>query len=572
LLAIPTGARAPYRGRWCGVRWPLIAIAVAATGCRTVPATQVIVVVHADEATAAAGSALRVEVAREDGTIVLSRIDPLVTGAAGLLARVPLVPTGGDASRRFRIGAALLDASGATVIEVGAALGYVEHERRELHLWLDGECIGRPPCGAGRTCERGICVGECFAAGEPDVDLRSRARCGECEVCSGGACVARASGAACGCEGDHCEAGSCVAAMPVRAAFGGDLHTCAIAGDVLFCWGSDRTGQTAVGSSDVPVRLAGRGWRVGSAGRDFSCALGIGGERLCWGWNDQGMIGAGSIESAPIAPTERDAPSLIAIDSGWSHSCALGLDGALYCWGGNAWGELGPELGEPTPLPTPFAPEQRFVQIASGGFHDCAIDVSGRLFCWGLNESGELGLGDFDNRTAPVESGCIDGVCRDDWETVGAGDFHTCAIRGGGQMWCWGGSVNGQLGIGPTLLGGIADPSGPLEGGPYAIVAGGEAHTCAIDVEGGLWCWGRNELGQIGNGTTEQITTPLAIALPGSVRLRSLALGRNHSCVVRTDATLWCWGLNADGQVGIGAAARGVQRVLSPHRVCFPPE
>jgi len=222
--------------------------------------------------------------------------------------------------------------------------------------------------------------------------------------------------------------------------------------------------------------------------------------------------------------------------------------------------------------PTPVSADSDFASVSAGGFHACGIKRDGRLFCWGMNGSGELGVGDNEDRTTPVQSGCVDGECFDDWVAVAAGDFHTCAIRDSGELYCWGGGLNGQLGIGATME---RDSSRPLRvdapPGRYRAVAGGSSHTCAIAEDETLWCWGRNDQGQLGTGDLERRSVPTRIRTPGGDGWIGLALGREHTCAVRADETLWCWGWNEDGQVGLGyATLAGELPPRSPSRVCFP--
>ncbi|UJR79339.1 RCC1 domain-containing protein [Sandaracinus amylolyticus] len=550
--------------------WLLAGLAALALGCRTVPATQVLVFFHAEDDLAAEAASIRVRVDTDEGN-ALDRTDALSREGVTHLARVPLVPRDGDASRRFRVEGALLDASGEVLVEVSAVAGYVTHERRELHLWLDRECVGIEPCDDGRTCQLGVCTGECFEPSPVGATARSQPLCGECETCTSGVCAPRRDGSSCGCEGDVCEDGACRAAVRVQNVFAGELHTCATtAPDGLYCWGSDRAGQTSIGEQRaVPTRLAANLWSVGSCGTDFTCVLGVFGERQCWGWNDAGQIGDGTMREEVVGPTETLEPALDLIDSGWNHTCGIGEDGRLYCWGGNRNGEVGEQdIGGGVATPRLLAPDDRFLQIATGGFHDCALRTDGRILCWGLNESGEVGTGDFLDRTAPTEVGCIDGEC-DGWTSIAAGDFHSCAIRGEGELWCWGGGQNGQLGTGPMLLANVATPVGPIEGGPYALAAGGGSHTCAITSSGALACWGRNDFGQIGVGSTDQINRPASVVVPGRGGFRALGLGRDHTCAIRTDETLWCWGRNTEDQLGLGEVEG--DRVTTPRRVCFLP-
>ncbi len=562
--------RSPRRFLW------LIAVLAAAfawVGCRTFPATQVLVFFHAEPTLAASATRLEVRVFDAMGTEpVFESVEPLA-GAVGALARVPLVPASGDASRRFRIEGSLLDDAGAVVSTVSAASGYVEHELRELHLWFDDDCAG-VDCGVGRTCQSGVCLGECFEA-EPAGSLRSSARCGECELCTGGTCTPRPAGSACGCEGDTCSGTECRNAAPVRAAFAGASHTCAeVADRGVFCWGSDRTGMITTSDTPTPALVIGSTGYTGAAGWDHTCVLSFTGVRTCFGWNEAGQIGNGSTESVAVEPTDFADPPFSSIAAGRFSTCGLHReDAGIDCWGGNSRGEVASPVGGTVDSPTRRSPMgQRFEQVALGGFHGCAIRSDGRVFCWGYNASGESGVGSFTEYVLePTEAACIDGVCRDDWETLGLGDFHSCGIRAGGELYCWGGNLNSQLGFAPPNPAEPNEnrpPRDPLPGGPYRAVAGGTSHTCALTMDGRLRCWGRNDHGQVGVGSLDNVPTPADVA--DTERFRLLALGAEHSCAVREDESLWCWGWNTEGQLGLGPDVTD-EEVPAPRRVCFPP-
>jgi alpha-tubulin suppressor-like RCC1 family protein len=205
--------------------------------------------------------------------------------------------------------------------------------------------------------------------------------------------------------------------------------------------------------------------------------------------------------------------------------------------------------------------------VTAGGFHACGRKRDGTLWCWGLNGSGELGVGDAVNRFEPVQTGCDAGRCFEDWVAVAAGDFHTCAIREGGELWCWGGGLNGQLGVGPLMDRDSSRPL-PVSDGAWRAVSGGQSHTCGIRDDATLWCWGRNDFGQLGVGDLERRDVPTRVLAPGGDQWVRVGAGRDHTCAVRSDETLWCWGWNEDGQLGIGAAGEDGP---SPRRVCFPP-
>jgi alpha-tubulin suppressor-like RCC1 family protein len=137
-----------------------------------------------------------------------------------------------------------------------------------------------------------------------------------------------------------------------------------------------------------------------------------------------------------------------------------------------------------------------------------------------------------------------------------------------GEMYCWGGNQNGQLGIGPpTSSFQESEPQRVMSEEQWADVDGGRSYTCALNREGALFCWGLNEDRQLGIDTADFISTPTRVPVDDSSGFRSLGVGQYHACAVREDRTVWCWGRNTDGQVGIGRATE--QPVSVPTRVCL---
>jgi len=534
------------------------------------------VVFHAEAGLRAEGQTVHVRVTTGDGSVVYDQDNPVAGGGAGTLASVPLIPAGGDASRTFEVFAELSGAGGV-LSEVRVVGGYVSKELREIHAWFDDDCRG-VSCGDGRTCERGVCLGACYESAEPETTERSTPSCGECEDCLGGSCAPRPDGSECGCATtDQCAGGACITSEPIAAVSGGHLHSCAaVRGGSLYCWGSNRVGQLGTGGSatSLPEEVMLGAIADGSAATDHTCWLQFTGTRYCWGWRGNGQMGDGTMDGGRVdTPQEEPAgePEWAKIATGWFTNCALSATGEIWCWGTNMGGGCGvdPALENPVVFPTLVSDTLRFTDVAFGGFHGCGIADDRTLWCWGLNGSGELGIGDSEDRFEPTQSGCTEDECFDDWVSVGAGSFHTCAIREGGRLYCWGGALNGQLGIGVLPERGITRPA-EVEG-RWRAVAAGESHTCAIAEDESLWCWGKNQNGQLGLGDLDRREAPTRVTVPGGDGFLRLGLGREHTCVIRRDETLWCWGWNEDGQIGQGfETPAGDLPVSSPRRVCFP--
>ena len=169
---------------------------------------------------------------------------------------------------------------------------------------------------------------------------------------------------------------------------------------------------------------------------------------------------------------------------------------------------------------------------------------NGSLWCWGDNAHGGLGNGTQANSSVPVE------VVGMNWVSVAVGTWHTCGVKADETLWCWGGNTDGELGNGST-----SDSLSPVQIGAatWASVAlgvgAGGAHTCAVKQDGSLWCWGANSFGQLGTGSTTGSLTPRMV---GSATWTSTSGGAAHPCGVGSDGSLWCWGDNESAQVGDG--------------------
>lgn len=191
------------------------------------------------------------------------------------------------------------------------------------------------------------------------------------------------------------------------------------------------------------------------------------------------------------------------------------------------------------------------VQISAGGYHTCAVTTSGAAKCWGYNASGQLGDGTTTNRFVPITvSGLTSGVA-----SVVAGDSHTCAVTDAGAAKCWGSNDYGKLGDGTTSRSLTPVSVLGLTSGVLSLAAGTQ-HTCAVTAAGAAKCWGQNASGQVGDGTlTTNYSTPMQVSGLTSGVVTISASG-SYSCVVTTNGAAKCWGVNANGELGDGTTTR----------------
>jgi cysteine-rich repeat protein len=369
-------------------------------------------------------------------------------------------------------------------------------------------------------------------------------------------------------------AANCRVAPAVTA---GEAHTCALSdAGVVFCWGDDGLDQLGRGSDESPERGSEQvaaqvsglpdAVRALDAGAYHSCAVTLGGRVFCWGWNGHGQLGRGedvfvlrSADPAPVLDLEGSAHTVAA---GGAHSCAVVEGGQALCWGSDSRGQLGDgEPGGAHPRPVSVLGLDAGVQaVAAGGHHTCALLVSGGVMCWGADDRCQLGDGAcLDDRAGRGDVlGLTAGVVQ-----IAAGRDHSCALRVDGTVWCWGANVFGQLGVDGHDDQTVAAPVPGLPG-PVRAIAAGTWHSCAVLDDGAVTCWGADEVGQLGDGggPAEQSLPTAVIGLQEPAL--AIAAGGGHSCAVLADASLRCWGAAGQGQLGFrSSSGRSEDRVWS---------
>ena len=255
------------------------------------------------------------------------------------------------------------------------------------------------------------------------------------------------------------------------------------------------------------------------------------------------------------------------ISGGDNHTCATASDGRAYCWGRNQYGQLG--TGDTNQTAVPVAVDTSGVlngltvkQISTGIYHTCAIASDDQAYCWGYNTNGQLGSNIGTQSTVPVAvdtSGVLNGLTV---KQISAGGYHTCVVASDDQAYCWGRNVIGQLGNGytstthePTKV----DTSGELHNKIVSQISAGMEHTCAVTSDGGAYCWGGNGYGQLGNNDQpNRSLLPAVVDTSGELNNKAvwqIAAGRYFTCAAATDnvtleSQAYCWGRNEYGQLG----------------------
>jgi alpha-tubulin suppressor-like RCC1 family protein len=356
----------------------------------------------------------------------------------------------------------------------------------------------------------------------------------------------------------------------------GFSHTCGLtAGAAAFCWGNNAVGQLGTGSSTgpescgasaspcstTPVAVTQTFVGLTAAVGGHTCGLTASGAALCWGSNDFGELGNGSstgpescgalaspCSTTPVAVMSGAVPSgeaFVALAAGRGHTCGLVGSGAAFCWGSNGLGELGngsstgPESCGASASPCSTTPVavmsgavpsgEAFMALAAGRGHMCGLIGGGAAFCWGGNFRGQLGQG---GTTGPESCGASATPCSttpvavmsgavpsgETFVALTAGENYTCGSTTGGSAFCWGRGTDGQLGDGTfmdrhtpvAVLPGAIPP-----GETFVALTAGEDHTCGRTAGGAAFCWGLNDFGKLGNGTTTDSPTAVAVDLSG---------------------------------------------------------
>jgi alpha-tubulin suppressor-like RCC1 family protein len=308
--------------------------------------------------------------------------------------------------------------------------------------------------------------------------------------------------------------------------------------------GSGVDAQTDVDTgSPVPTGPAPTGRSIGAMDEQ-TCVLRATAP-WCWGSNANGAIGM-SDAALLVGPTRVPTPALVAIEVGGDFVCGLASDGGVWCWGRNDAGQLGSgdfvSRAEPRAVGLP-APVHR---LSAGPAHVCAITLGSELWCWGINSERQLGHADlFDNQSLPIRVGS-----QADWVSVSAGQGHTCAIRDGGSLYCWGRNSQWQLGLGTNEPDQFGEPTLVDDTGVWSRIAADGRMTCGIQNPGRLYCWGDNPAGQLGMGDTVARTTPTQVGTGTS--WREVTVNAFHTCALDSTDQLWCWGRGVEGQLGMG--------------------
>jgi alpha-tubulin suppressor-like RCC1 family protein len=320
----------------------------------------------------------------------------------------------------------------------------------------------------------------------------------------------------------------------------------------LWNWGANGLGTLGTNditdrSSPIQTVAGGINWKQVSSGYFYAGAIKTDGTLWTWGYNANGELGTNNT-------TNRSSPiQTVSAGTNWkqvscydSHIGAIKTDGTLWLWGNNNNGQLGvnDRTNRSSPIQT-VSSGANWKQVSCGGSHTGAIKTDGTLWMWGYNNYGQLGVNDQTYRSSPIQT--VSGG--NNWKQVVCASLHTGAIKTDGTLWTWGQNASGQLGVND-----ITHRSSPIQtvsaGTNWKQVSGGVSHTGAIKTDGTLWMWGSNDFGQLGVNDRTNRSSPVQ-TVSGGNNWKQVSCGSSyHTGAIKTDGTLWMWGSNQNGYLG----------------------
>lgn len=338
----------------------------------------------------------------------------------------------------------------------------------------------------------------------------------------------------------------------------GYRHTCAVASNGrAYCWGAGDHGELGNGNAvatDTPVAVQSNiPFRSITAGWSHTCALSTGGAAFCWGDNHVNQLGTADPLSGYATPRAvRFAGPFTELSAGFVHTCGVTTAGEVVCWGENRRGQLSGAAANEARITT-----AQFTRVAVGEFHSCGLRADSVAVCWGWNSAGELGthapLGAV-NATPAAVFGELE------YHDIASGARHSCGVNAQGKVHCWGLNGSGEIGRNPLVNSTTPFPIASTNS--FADVAIGGAHACAIDLQQLIYCWGAAMV----NGAAQDTQVPSGPVGGTTRRYHALSAGYEHTCALSMDDEVWCWGSNLHGQLGIS----GVASSSNPVRVPLP--
>jgi len=335
---------------------------------------------------------------------------------------------------------------------------------------------------------------------------------------------------------------------------GGDLHSAAVKSNgTVWTWGDNQFGELGDGSTidhHSPEQALNVSNMVGVAcGTGFTLALKSDGTVWAWGHNANGELGDGTTTSTTSAHVVPGLSNIVSVVAGAQCSFALSGNGNVFAWGDNSAGQMGDNTTTDRHSPQQVSGMTNVIMLSAGQNSVMALRSDGLVFAWGSNQNGEAGVGsNGNNKKLPVQVNTISNVVM-----IASGVNFSFALDANGVVWAWGGNGEGQLGLG--TVGSIFSPAVNVNLSFQHVVSmsAGEKHSLFVFANGTAEACGGNGQGQLGDGTTTDRHSPVAVSgISQGVTIRA---GSKHSLIANGDLSLETWGDNSNGQLGDGTIA-----------------
>jgi alpha-tubulin suppressor-like RCC1 family protein len=268
------------------------------------------------------------------------------------------------------------------------------------------------------------------------------------------------------------------------------------------------------------------------------------------GRNYGGAVGLGNTTNYSSPKQIGALTTWSSISGGEFHNLALKTDGTMWAWGRNTYGQVGDNTTTNRSSPVQIGALTTWLNIAAGFYHTVAVKTDGTMWSWGYNGRGELGDGTTTNKSSPVQIGSST-----NWSSVSASNYHSLATKTDGTLWTWGYNYygfTGILGLGDTITRSSPTQIGALTNWSTIPATMKGAFSLAIKTDGTMWSWGYNNKGQLGigiSGNYQGRSSPVQIG--ALTTWSSIAAGQRHSTAIKTDGTVWTWGWNEYGSLGL---------------------
>ncbi|MEO6069697.1 MAG: T9SS type A sorting domain-containing protein [Chitinophagaceae bacterium] len=298
------------------------------------------------------------------------------------------------------------------------------------------------------------------------------------------------------------------------------------------------------------------------------------GSLWAWGYNDYGVLGIGNTDSKRSPVRVGTSTDWLDVFPGDVHTVALKTNGSLWTWGYNNLGQLGIGYTSFTTQKTPrqLGTDLDWQTAAAGIQHTLAIKNDGTLWSWGLNNHGQLGYNTFDSSNNKDTNAYVPRQVGTDnnWKSITAGYYYSLGLKTDGTLWAWGENKYGQLGIGLVTTESQINPVQVGTDNNWMQISAGYNTVEAIKTNGTLWGWGDNMKGQLGTGKIYPPNAEMRDSLPQQVGTATdwlaVSTSKEHTIALKTNNTLWGWGSNESGQLGNGEFWVA-QRQLTPMQI-----